>query len=386
MKRILILLLAPTLLIAQGIKFENGTLYQLLSKAKSQNKLIFLDAYATWCGPCKRMDKLIFPDANVGAYFNANFINAKFNMEEGEGLLIAKDYKVDAYPTLLFIDGDGKLVHKSVGSIEPEELISLGKEALNPDNQLSLQIKKYNEGNRDPDFLYNLAYNALKNEDENSKTYARAFYKAQKNLLKLESIVLMYITIDSPQSEEFIYLQKNEAEIAKLIESNEISNKLDMVVIEYAEKEINKSEILETRIKKFENNIAKYRPSKALELSLLYGYTEAQNQIDILVFEKLVSNYLDKYLDNLNADSLNSTAWKIFEESSNVQMIEKALKWAIKSVSLDSNFYNNDTVANLYNKLGDKNNAKIYAQISIKLGKESGYDTSETEALLLKLK
>lgn len=112
MKKLLVLILFPLIGFSQGIQFESGTWTDALKKAKSQNKLIFLDAYASWCGPCKKMTQNIFPNKNVGDFYNANFINTKIDMEIGGGPTIAARYKVDAYPTLLFINGDGQLIHK----------------------------------------------------------------------------------------------------------------------------------------------------------------------------------------------------------------------------------------------------------------------------------
>jgi uncharacterized protein YyaL (SSP411 family) len=60
-------------------------------KAKKENKLIFVDAYASWCGPCKLMVKNIFPLKTVGDYYNSHFINAKIDMEKGEGIELAKN-------------------------------------------------------------------------------------------------------------------------------------------------------------------------------------------------------------------------------------------------------------------------------------------------------
>jgi hypothetical protein len=104
------------------------------------------------------------------------------------------------------------------------------------------------------------------------------------------------------------------------------------------------------------------------------------------LFEKYTLAYLDKNYKNQTLGFLNDTAWRFFEHSNNIESLEKALKWAIESVSKSSNFHNNDTVANLYYKLGDKNNARIYAEIAIKLGKETGKNTASTEALFEKLK
>ena len=64
------LLILGTTLHAQdtpkGIKFTEGSLADLMKLSTAENKLIFIDAFTTWCGPCKRMAKDVFPDSTVG--------------------------------------------------------------------------------------------------------------------------------------------------------------------------------------------------------------------------------------------------------------------------------------------------------------------------------
>lgn len=112
----------------KGITFEDGTWKEVLAKAEAEGKLVFLDAYASWCGPCKMLKAHTFTDQLVGAYFNANFINAKMDMEKGEGPQLARQYGVTAYPTLFFVKSDGTVVNKAVGFRNAEQLLALGKE------------------------------------------------------------------------------------------------------------------------------------------------------------------------------------------------------------------------------------------------------------------
>ncbi|TDE09976.1 thioredoxin family protein [Dyadobacter psychrotolerans] len=111
----------------KGIKFTSGTWAQILKKAKAENKVIFFDAYTTWCGPCKLLQKNVFTRPDVAAVFNKDFINVKFDMESGEGPMLAEKYPLQGYPTLLFIDPDGKVVKELLGYQTPEVLIKTGK-------------------------------------------------------------------------------------------------------------------------------------------------------------------------------------------------------------------------------------------------------------------
>lgn len=114
----------------EGIQFESISLEEAMKEAKSSNKLIFLDAYASWCGPCKWMDAHTFQDEKVGEFYNDNFINLKIDMEKGEGPNIARKYKVTAYPTLFFINKDGEVEKKILGAKPAKEFLEIGKNLL----------------------------------------------------------------------------------------------------------------------------------------------------------------------------------------------------------------------------------------------------------------
>ena len=95
--------------------FQDLSLVKALELAKSEKKLVFIDCYTSWCGPCKIMAKEVLPQKEVGDFLNERFVCVKYDMEEGEGPEIAKRYKVDAYPTFLLLNADGDLINPIVG-------------------------------------------------------------------------------------------------------------------------------------------------------------------------------------------------------------------------------------------------------------------------------
>ena len=111
----------------EGIIFVESDWKKALAEAKKQNKPIFLDAYTTWCGPCRMLKQHTFTDKAVAEYFNKNFINVALDMEKGDGLAVAEKYQIRAYPTLIITDADQKSVSISEGYIGPGELMQFGK-------------------------------------------------------------------------------------------------------------------------------------------------------------------------------------------------------------------------------------------------------------------
>jgi thioredoxin 1 len=112
------------------IIFIEGSFSDALKLAKQKNKYVFVDAYASWCGPCKILKAKTFADAKAAAFFNANFINVSIDMEKGEGPDLATQWGLQAYPTLIIFDPNGKPVLGSVGLIGASDLIRFGKQAL----------------------------------------------------------------------------------------------------------------------------------------------------------------------------------------------------------------------------------------------------------------
>jgi thiol:disulfide interchange protein len=114
----------------QGITFFAGTLQEGLEKAKAENKLLFVDCYTTWCGPCKMLKKYTFTDVNLGDFMKNKYVSMAIDMEQPEGAMIAKKYGIEAYPTLLFLDKYGRVVNHQVGGISAEALLAKAEQTV----------------------------------------------------------------------------------------------------------------------------------------------------------------------------------------------------------------------------------------------------------------
>lgn len=142
----------------RSIDFEQTKEWKkIVKKAKKEKKLIFVDCYTSWCGPCKLLARDVFTNDEVADFFNANFVNAKFDMEkDADGKILRKQFDVKFFPTLVFVDpASGEIVHRMVGAGRPEWLIAGGKLAMEPDNNLRSLTKRYAAGERDVELLRN---------------------------------------------------------------------------------------------------------------------------------------------------------------------------------------------------------------------------------------
>ena len=151
---------------SRGMEFFHGSFEEALEKAEEEDKLVFVDVYTTWCGPCKVMAQTVFPDQEVGEYFNARFINFKLDAEDEtiDGPRISNTYDVSAYPTLLFLNPDGTEIGRGVAGYDKEGFLSLAENVLSkqsPDVELLAQLSvRYDEGERERDFVQQYLYTA----------------------------------------------------------------------------------------------------------------------------------------------------------------------------------------------------------------------------------
>ncbi len=196
-------LLFPVLLHAQGIKFFEGTWEEALHKSESEGLPIFLDAYASWCGPCKYMASNVFTKERAGEYFNSHFINMQIDMEKGIGPELARKYHVRAYPTLLFISADGEIIQSAVGAMDVNELLKLGALAFSKYDENSVyRIAYEEEGKRDYETVYGYLL-SLRKSNKSTVKVANDYLHSEPELSKEQRINFVFAAASEADSRLF---------------------------------------------------------------------------------------------------------------------------------------------------------------------------------------
>ncbi len=366
-----------------GIQFNKGAKWSdILAKAQSEKKLIFMDAYAVWCGPCKMMDKDVFTQSEIGDFFNKNFINVKFDMEKGEGLNLAQQYAVMAYPTFLFIDGNGKVMHRVVGYFEPDALLEVGHIALDPANRLAGLEARFDAGERDPQFVAGLL-SAFENAmHPRSEEVVNIYLAGQSDWSIPENMDLIVNNLKSTNSKLFDYVVKNHNKFEDTYGKFQMIGLLQGVILNEAFIGVTEMPSLEEMRAAFFEKVPSPLADKLYLLTKMSFYRMQQ---DMENYAGATVEYYQQFPSN-DSQELNEQAWSFFVSVENKAHLKEALKWAQKSVEMDSQYANNDTLAALYFKLGDKKNAQKTAEKAIELAKASGEDYTETEELLKRIK
>jgi thiol-disulfide isomerase/thioredoxin len=215
----------------QSIVFLEKPWAEIVKEAQKQKKMIFLDAYTTWCGPCKWMAANIFTNDTVAAFYNKNFICSHFDMEKGEGLELARKYQVRAYPTLLFLDPASEVVHVRVGAPrKAKDYVDMGNVALTPGEGYSAYVKRYNEGERSPEFMLNF-FDRLQGAYQPVTEPLSAYFQTQKDEDLLSAVNWQIINnfVWDMNAREFQYLLKHRAQFSTAYTKQAVDAKITSV-------------------------------------------------------------------------------------------------------------------------------------------------------------
>lgn len=423
-KQLLVLIFAPVIANGQGARFmmeinkgisftEGLTWSQLKEKAKVESKFIFVDCYATWCGPCKMMDRNVYPLKNVGDSVNAHFIAVKVQMDTTEqddemvkswyadARLIKTSYKIAAFPSFLFFSPEGELVHRDVGYKDEKEFLSLVADAVNPTKRYIKLLKEYQQGRKDYELMPHLVKSAkLFGEDSLSENIAKDYKKnyldklSEAELSKKEyfDFIVGYLYLLSTKDnffklcyykpkviDKFMYSGFSRSIVNSIVTKEEIDAKL-WINNKPAIDSPNWDALFATIASKYDTSIAR---RTILDSKLQwYNYHKDWSQVVKYNIEEIETYGLDTV--GLAKSFLNNMIFDvIFMHSNDTTALNKGIRWMeiILETSPDSHT-RLDTYANLLYKVGRKERAIQIEQQALALAEKS---KDESNVILYKL-
>lgn len=416
---LMILLFAPSILEAQNVKsikwIHNLSWKELKSKAKDEDKFIFIDCYTTWCGPCKRMEDEVYETDSVADLVNSLFLPVKVQMDKtnhdndeikkfySDAENIGKEFKVNAYPTLIFLSSDGNILVKQVGYKNPQDFLILAKNAVTPGTKFNDPFKRYdsliseyhNGKNVYREMIYLIKTSKQLDQialaDSLSSVYNSYLLKLPvKQLYMKDNLEFLSNNIKMRTDKAFKLFYLHGKRVNKILNEKDYSLRVvDRVVRieivnDFLEKSLNGNivpnwdslyqlikhkyskeiatrEILGAKVKWYE--LISYTKSKEnikyyLKQLIFQVKKYGQNAVNIsLVVGK------DTPFDVARDLTLNDAAWKIFNTSNDKEDINTAIEWMKDVVArspksgLGWQIATTDTYANLLYKVGRKNDA-----------------------------
>ncbi len=411
----------------QGIQFVSDLNWQeVIEKAKTENKMIFVDCYTTWCAPCKAMEKNVYHLDKVGAFFNEHFISVKVQMDQTrndddfvkswyrDAKEIEKRYSIDAFPTYLFLSSDGKPLHRASGAYPANQFLAIAADALNPETQSYTLAAKYDPSKMDTAEMKKVAVSIRRSAPELAGKIALAYFEklnmqelslkenialmqqfygnasiqqfvksyigklSVQYLLKPENIDLVITFLDSSKSRGFTFLYENSDKVDKVKnEGREYKvwfskNYIDNVIYgEEIQTAIDKSK--EADNEPNWNNLMnaiqkKYNKDYGARLVVKGKMSWYSGKKDYESYCKYLIDYMEGWGSQLEFDwGYNNNAWALFQNSTDSAKLKKALLWSNHAVTISPNANWMDTYANLLYKLGRKTEAIRWEQVANKL-------------------
>ena len=378
----------------KGIKWIGALSWeQVKEQAKKENKFIFVDAYTTWCGPCKKMDMEVYTDKNVGEVLNPQFVSVKVQMDQtpkddeqiktwySTAARFSKQYEIAGYPSFLFFNPDGKLVHKALGFRGVPDFIDLVKDALtDPEARYAKSMEKFKNGQLDYQSMPDLAIQAhYKKDDQTAKKIAKYFKEQYVDKLTDEKafqrknlgLILIYSPLLINTKDRYFKLFFYHPDLADSITGRNISRQIALVIIRKEEikdkiyKDGKPITFPEPNWKSYESTIKKKYGKPYVnkifpdeQISFYLGADDWKNYV------KYVNVKIRKTPPKVNGQNLglqgdawvlNGYAWEMFLKCSNKEWLERGLPWVDMAIKLDTTAYNSgyyDTKANLLYRMG----------------------------------
>ncbi|MES2332454.1 MAG: thioredoxin fold domain-containing protein [Bacteroidota bacterium] len=430
-----------------GLRLEQGSWTEILAKAKKENKYIIMDCMTTWCGPCKHMDKNVFPLKETGDFFNEKFLAVKVQFDstadddarvkswKKDMKEIEKEYAINAYPTYLIFDPNGQVVHRTVGATPDAKMfIAKGKEGLVPETQYYTQLRRYQNGEKDPAFLRKMATMAATAYDTKmSMKIAQDYIAGMTDFYSKENAQFLAqftstskdkgfeLMLNNPEKMDAILgAGKSKAKVVSIIATEEMNPGLRKM-LNAKTPNPDPSAVVASASQKYPQFAADladmasklvystvysqevYSPmAKALDaktkadwdaISASVHARDSKNADEMLAKGKMVyfqntkdwpaytaelGLFMTKFGEKATAAELNSYAWTVFDNCKDMACVNLALGWSersIKDEKMPGVYMYMDTYANILHRIGRTKEAIQWQEKALALAPDGAKET-----------
>ena len=404
-----------------GIRWQNAISWNdIIKKAKNENKYIFVDCYTTWCGPCKRMDEEVYVKDSVGSFMNDKFINVRVQMDRTkkdaqdiqrwyhQAEKMRNQYKVTAFPSYLFLNPDGQIVHREAAYLSVDEFLEVASKAFNPKSQYYTLKNEYQSGKKKYPLVKYLIDKGLLFGDRDfaqqvERDYFQYLTKQPKSVIYTkDNIEFIASVIPDTKSEWFSMFYKDGEKINKLMDQTGFARRaIDSAIArEYINPVFNKLQKGETpdwdnMYKEIEKRFGRDTASRNITWRKVKWYRKNsekenyhKNFVDLVEMDGLDTSYYYSdieinyfvYVEIL--ESIFSADLKVDPQLINIaiDMMTGVMRRADKIINVNDGDYDKDAAFTRYWKTSKMD---TYACLLFRAGRRTEAINWEKEALMI---
>jgi len=340
----LILMILPQLVFSQVEFIEVVTLEDMEAarrKADDGMLLLFVDVYATWCGPCKMMDSEVYANPAVGEYMNRNFVNVRMDGETDFGRKYVVEQQLQGYPTMFIFGDEGDRVSHMNGFKPAAQLLPALKRVANNYTELKGYRRQYNEGTLPVESYadYVAVVRDMGNEEEAEKLAGEYIRKQMGESLSDNDIrvVAYYTDLEDPWWAEFTTDQDRIQRVLGedyMPAMETIYNKSLVKAIEQ-ENILLVSRMANELVPLVETGLAKSWDLKTLPFIQYYYYTQQVDELIAYVDRRFES---DRKGDHRWLFGAASQIIDMDQRSQTPELLEKGEEWFSSCIEMDQQY------------------------------------------------
>lgn len=364
-----------------GIWIRSLTLEQAIQAAKKENKKVYVHGYADWCHYCTYMKDSVYTDKEVGDFFNENFVSIKIDYEK-EGREMNRTLKIHTFPTMLFYDTNGELMHRAAGRRYKQPFMELGREAIDPKRQMRTFKTKYNDETASPyEVQFYFRMQEIAGMDAQPMINEYLTKQTDADLLTPNNWRIIYDIVKDPYLPVMSRVLSNKKEFEKTYTADSINSKLISLyntrLMQFVQKldsvgyEAEKKKIKNTKGLNIADKICAWADLNKLKMESDWVNYKTEGKL-----------FLEKYAmdDNRRLTEVSQVYYERF--NSDKAALAEAEQWVLKAVSLSDSYKANHLLASISVLMNKKEQALNAANHAIEVGKKTSSDYRQTNVLL----
>ncbi|MCX6291330.1 MAG: DUF255 domain-containing protein [Bacteroidetes bacterium] len=365
-----------------GIHFRALTFEQALAAAKAENKPLFIHGFADWCHYCEYMKDSVYPDKEVGEYYNSHFVCIKMDMEK-EGKELNKTIKSHTFPTFLFFDTNGELMHRAAGRRYKNPFLDLAQEALEPRRQMRTFKKKYDSGTASP-YEVQFYFRMMETSGMDAQLLLSDYLGKQPDstFTNANNWKIFYDIMKDPMLPVMRRILGNKKALESIYTADSINNKLINLYNSYLTQFV---QMLDSA--GYEKAKQQVRRTNGLDIAdkicAFADLNKLKMKSEWTAYQTEGKKFVEHYAMN-DPKRLIDVAGVFYEHfNSDKEMMSLAEQWLQQSVKLADRYKANHLLASVQFILGKKEQALVTANHAVEVAKRDNNDYRQTTQLIV---